>query len=104
MLINHNGAASIDTLCQVLQLFLYYPTVHTIFRVVLPRHLQGICGELPFWFLQWGSSAQTKYPLVHSPHPKIHHRVDMDGILINARNCVLGSVLSLYSHKYHVHT
>ena len=50
------------------------------------HHLQSHTTQTPtgplmgavFWFLWWGNCTQTKYSLVHSLHPNIHHRVDMD--------------------------
>ena len=58
--------------------------VYIIFRVVLPRHSWDLYGELSF--SQWGSCGWTKDPLVHSLHLKIHHRVNINGIPINARS------------------
>ena len=77
MLINCDGPASIDTLYQVLQLFHNYPTVHSVFRVVLPRHSQGLCGELSFWFLQWAAALGPNILWSTSPiqnPPQSQHR------------------------------
>ena len=62
--------APYNTSCQVLQMFLYYSTKHTVVGVILPRHPLNLYVELSFWFLQWDSCAQTKYPLVHYPPSK----------------------------------
>ena len=53
---------------------LIYFTVYIAFRVTLARHSWGLYGELAFGPL----------PL----HPKIHHRVNIDGIPTNAKNCL----------------
>ena len=50
LLINCNVVASINTLCQVLQMFHYYSTMYTIFRVVLARHPQTSKWSCPFSF------------------------------------------------------
>ena len=67
--INCDGAASIDTLHQVFLMFLYYHTMHTVFRVVLPKHPQDICGELSFGSFS-GASALRPNILWSTPsHP-----------------------------------
>ena len=80
LLINHGGVTSPDTVCHVF--CKYY------FIVLLGCTAQTLTGPLwgvVVWFSQWGSCAWTKYPLVHLPHLKIYHRVNVDGIPTNAR-------------------
>ena len=77
-----------DTVCQVFFSMLpYYFTVYIAFQIVLPRHSQGLYGELSFGF---PSKAAVLWQISFGPlpHPKIHHRVNIDGIATNARNCL----------------
>ena len=70
--INCNGAASIDTLCQVLQMFLYYPTMHTIFKVIFPSTHRTSVGSYFFLFPSVGQlhSDQISFgPLLPSKNP-----------------------------------
>ena len=52
LFINHSGVTPSDTVCQVFvfPMVPYYFTVYIIFGVVLPRHSQGLYGELFFGF------------------------------------------------------
>ena len=72
----------------ILQLLLYCTTIYIVLQVVLPGHSQGLYGELSFGFSGEAAVRGAKYPLVHSLHPKIHHRVNNNCVPINARNCL----------------
>ena len=59
-----------------------------IYGVILPRHSWKPLWEV-LWFSWWGSCTWTKYPLVHSPHSKIHHKVNLEWYpLPNTRDCL----------------
>ena len=47
------------------------------FQSCTAQTLMGPLWGFVLWFSQWGSCTQTKYPLVHSPHPKIYQSTSL---------------------------
>ena len=88
-LINHGGVTSTDTVCQVFFLMLpHYFVMYIVFGGYTTQALMDPLWGVVLWFSQWSSCTQTKYPLVHFPHPKNHHRVNIGGIPTNVRDCL----------------
>ena len=52
-----------------------------------PDTHEASVGSCPLVF-PVGQLCLDQYPLVHSPHPKIHHKVNIDGISISSKNCL----------------
>ena len=91
LLINHYEVASTNTVCQG---FFFAADVTVLFYLV--HHLQGYTAQTLMELL-WGvdllvfpSGAAALRPniLWSTPHPKITQRDNINGVPINARNCL----------------
>ena len=87
-LINHSGVTSPGTVCQGFFGKCYFIILLCTLSSGLycPDTAWGLYGELPFVFL--GGTAVHSDQISFGPlsHLKIHHRVNINGIPINARN------------------
>ena len=70
----------------LLQMLLCCFTLYNAFTVL--TLIESLSRAEHWVFKQWVSCYETKYPLVHSPHQKIHHRNYIDGVPIDARDCL----------------